>query len=331
MPRRQAIAHLGRDLATAATLNAESDSHVDSHDFTAKEISVLATITKQETQESLQFWATANLVWQLAQWGAGLSGFFHSCPIHGYTKGQASCEGCPWKGRMAVKLAQGFWLTNFSEELINWPPGPAADLLSQLATDTAQILIRDFSNCKVAMAQRFQQVFGFWRQLPWRLCAVAMPLFEQGEPSARVIQASKAFCRDALQQWGQGSMRDRGLFKMSQKFLDPHVAGSLYAHVEFWARSADATIPDLLSLELMKYCSSLTTMQRLEAQHHYLNQHVAGGRRSLPASVCAFLRRRANTDLETASFRRHIDRYILQMDKLVAVKWATRSAALLRC
>ena len=325
LPRRQAIAHLGRDLAQNPS--SESETAVDSHDFTAKEVGLLATITKQQTTESLQFWATANLVWQLAQWGAGLSGFFHSCPIHGYTKGEASCAKCPWKGRMAVKLAQGFWLKNFSDELINWPPGPASDLLAQLPGELSQVLIRDFSDCKVAMVQRFQQVYGFWRQIPWRLCAIGMPLFEEDQP--RAIKASKAFCLDAIDQWHQGSMRDRHVFRMCQKFLDPHFPGSLSVEMEFWARSGAETLPDLLALELMKYCSALTTMQRLEAQHHYLNQHLATGRRSLPASICAFLRRRANNDLETPTFRKHVDRYILQLDRLVAVKWETRSVPLL--
>ena len=302
--------------------SASSESAGDSHDFTAKEIGMLSTITKQEDAESVQFWATSSLVYQLAQWGAGLSSFFHSCLIHGFKKGEPSCDGCPWKGRMAMKLAQGFWLKTFSDELVNWPPGPASELLAQLPQATSQSLIRDFGNCKVAMVQRFQQVFSYWRQLPWRLCALGMPLFEK---SQRNIKASKAFCVDVLQQWREGVMRDRSLFKMSEKFLNPHYPGSLHAHLEYWASCDSETMPDLLALELMKYCTSLTTMQRLEAQHHYLNQQVAGGRRSLPASVCAYLRRRANKDLETTSFRKHVDRYVLELDKLIAVKWETRS------
>ena len=224
---------------------------------------------------------------------------------------------------MAMKLAQGVWLKTYSAELINWPAGPATDMLSQLPSDSAASLLQDFSNCKVAMVQRFQQVYGYWRQLPWRLCALGMPLFDS---NARTVKASKAFCVDVMQQWNECSMRDRHMFKMAQRFFDPHVAGSLHAHMLFWAQSKTDTMPELLALELMKYCSALTTMQRLEAQHHYLNQQIAGGRRSLPASVCAYLRRRANGDLETASFRKHLDKYVLQLHKLVAVSWETRSA-----
>ena len=83
-----------------------------------------------------------------------------------------------------------------------------------------------------------------------------------------------------------------------------------------------------LPQELMKYCSALTCVQQLEAQHHYLNQKLSIGRASLPASTCAYLRRRMNNDVLDSSFRKNLGRYIENLSSLVCAKWSTRSEPL---
>ena len=84
-------------------------------------------------------------------------------------------------------------------------------------------------------------------------------------------------------------------------------------------------MPEPLAMELLKYASALTVMQPLEAQHHYLNQKVSFGRASLPASTCAFLRRRMNKDVYKAGFRENVSRLLGGLSKLVAIPWNKRS------
>ncbi|CAE6937046.1 RSN1 [Symbiodinium microadriaticum] len=229
LPRREALSHLCRDLeGTSATKtnSSNSNSNNSGHDFTPKEIAVIGSLCKQDFSDevAVKFWAVAFLVWQLADWGAGVSAFFHSCPLHGYKAGEPSCKNCCWKGRMSVVLAQGTWLPTFSGQLVHAPPGAAQGFLDKLDPDVSETLIQDFRTCKVAMVQRFQQVYGYWREIPWRLCAVGMPLF--GSTPDRVA-ASKAFALDVIEQWNQGKLRDRHHFQMAQKFLEliRHVYG----------------------------------------------------------------------------------------------------------
>ena len=325
LPRREALAHLCSDLAGVSTTKTDSGSSNNSgHDFTPKEIAIIGSICKQDFSDevAVKFWAVAFLVWQLADWGAGISAFFHSCPLHGYKAGEPSCKDCCWKGRMSVVLAQGTWLPTFSGQLVNAPPGAAQGFLDNLSSNVSETLIEDFRTCKIAMVQRFQQVYGYWREIPWRLCAVGMPLFHN---TPERVAASKAFALDAIEQWNQGKLRDRHHFQMAQKFLDPSHKNGLYAHLVHWSRSPSHDMPQMLAKELMKYTSALTTMQRLEAQHHYVNTRMSNARASLPASLCASLRRRSNKDLETQSFRKHLDKYVESLPKLLAVKWDSRN------
>ena len=98
-------------------------------------------------------------------------------------------------------------------------------------------------------------------------------------------------------------------------------------YVIWWASSSpvELVMPHPLAQALMKYCSALTVMQQLEAQHHFLHQKVSIGRASLPASTCAFLRRRTNKDLATPGLRDNLDRLLADLSKLVAIKWDSRT------
>ena len=116
-------------------------------------------------------------------------------------------------------------------------------------------------------------------------------------------------------------------FHMARHFLDRLFPQSLVAYVIWWASSspAELVMPHALAQALMKYCSALTVMQQLEAQHHFLHQKVSIGRASLPASTCAFLRRRTNKDLATPGLRDNLDRLLADLSKLVAIKWDSRT------
>ena len=273
---------------------------------------------------------------QLADWGASVSIFFHGCPLVSHSDG--CCKKCPWKGRMASKLAQGIWLDNFSNKLLNLPQGTAHPFLQKRGESQRNCLLNSYNACKMAMAQRFVQVFSFWRELPWRLCALGICLFndmDDMELQRQYVQSSKAFALDVIDLWnhmqtnpGQVSSGNGHVsFHMARHFLDRLFPQSLVAYVIWWASSSpvELVMPHPLAQALMKYCSALTVMQQLEAQHHFLHQKVSIGRASLPASTCAFLRRRTNKDLATPGLRDNLDRLLADLSKLVAIKWDSRT------
>ena len=319
IPRRSALMFLGADLN--ADLSAE---------FSRKEIDMINTAVGN-SESSNQFWATCHLCSELAGWGARISTFFHSCPLSDHFHNQKPCD-CNWKGRMAVRLAQGTWIDSFSQELMNMSFGQATTYLARIRPETKNLLELDFNHCKVAMAQRFIQVYSFWRDLPWRICSVGICLFDEStdpESVQKFAHASKLFAQDVIDQWEsvKDNVNGNHSFHMGRYFLDPTYPSNLRAYLVFWASSGEEIIemPEPLSTALLQYCSSLTVMQQLEAQHHFLGQKIAFGRASLPASTCAFLRRRTNRDLYTQSFKEKLPRLIGDLSKLVAIKWERRS------
>ena len=284
------------------------------------------------------FWCTAGLCYQLACWGASVSSFFHACPlsIHPHEKGtgKPSCKNCQWKNRMASKLSQGVWLGQYSQEILDAPLGQANKFLKNLNRTKQEYLLDQFTQCKTAMAQRFIQVYSYWRELPWRLCSIALCLFYMGddeEMAKEYTNASKRFALDCLDKWKElqsTSTGERGgykMFLMTKFFLDPAYPNGLAQYVYYWGHSTDTTMPPALSQVLMQYASSLTSMQMLEAEHHYLSQRVSFGRASLPASTCAYLRRRANPDVHQQVFKDNIERFIGCLSELVASKWNNRT------
>lgn len=327
IPRRQALLYLSQDLDG------------NSPDFTSKEISLLQAVVSEDGQEASKFWAVANLCFQLSSWGANCSSFFHSCPLstHSHQPNQPSCRNCVWKNRMAVKLAQGVWIQTFSQELLNMTMGPAHSFMMRLDKANRDDLCEQFSQCKSAMAQRFLQVFSYWKELPWRLCAIATNLFyisDDSEVESTYIEASKLFASEALEMWknitssgvrGQAGGQGHGHFQMARLFLDPTFPGNLSAYVVYWASSSDRVMPSALSKELMKYCSALTCMQVLEAQHHYVNQRMSFGRAALPASTCAWLRRRTNADVFDIRFKQNLGEYIGKLPSLLPSSCSSRA------
>ena len=325
LPRRPALMFLSADLGSSSTMV----------EFTQKEVDMIKAVVT-EGEQGTTFWATAHICSQLADWGASVSIFFHGCPLASHSDG--CCKKCPWKGRMASKLAQGTWLDKFSNKLLNLPQGTAYPFLQKLDDSQRNCLLNSYNACKTAMAQRFMQVFSFWRELPWRLCALGICLFndmDDLELQQQYAQSSKAFAHDAIEMWnhmqtnpGQVSSGNGHVsFHMARQFLDKSFPQSLVAYVIWWASSsrADLVMPHALAQALMKYCSALTVMQQLEAQHHFLHQKVSVGRASLPASTCAYLRRRTNKDLATPGLRDNLDRLLADLSKLVAIKWDSRT------
>ena len=78
IPRRHALTFLLGDLDG----NSASD-------FSEKEIKMIAKVIGND-DASNKFWATTHLCLQLAEWGATVSAYFHSCPTseHGFTPGK---------------------------------------------------------------------------------------------------------------------------------------------------------------------------------------------------------------------------------------------------
>ena len=105
------------------------------------------------------------------------------------------------------------------------------------------------------------------------------------------------------------------------------IRDSIFTYLLWWANSptTELEMPKPLAMELMKYCSALTVMQSLEAQHHTINLKISFGRASLPASTCANMRRKYNGDVETPKFRTDLARLVGDLSKLVAIKWSNRS------
>lgn len=320
--RRQAISFLGKDLADEGLV-----------DFSAKEISMMKGAI-DTSDNANQFWGVAHIILQLATWGASVSRFFHGCPLSSHFQQKKPCQ-CQWKGRMAVRLSQGRWMDTFCQDLLNLPVGAARPFLVKLSRTVQETLLNDFMSCKVAMVQRFKQVFDFWREIPWRICSVGICLMYDGddeETNLQYVQASKLFAADVLEKWKQeksliSNRNGNLLFQMARKFCDPEYPGNLFAYMTFWASIPDSktTMPPQLAKELMKYCSALTIMQQLEAQHHFLNQKLSFGRAALPAATCASLRRRANGDIQDPFFKQEFSRFIGDFSKLVAIKWRHRS------
>lgn len=328
LPRRHALKYLISDL---------NSDDISTPDFTPKELALIRG-TLEDNPGAYLFWACAFLCSELAAWGAEVSSFFHSCPLssHGHCLGEKSCKNCQWKGRMSVKLAQGSWIDTYAQQLLNLGVAQAKSFLEKLDDPKREELMLDFHNCKLSMTQRFQQVFSYWRELPWRICAVGVHLFyvsEDAEIGAQYIEVSKHFAREILEQWNEwnslrGHPTGHQAFHMPRKFLDPNYPSNLSAYMVYWASSADPLMPPQLSMELMKYCSALTAMQSLEAAHHFINLRVSYGRASLPASTCAYLRRRTNKDVYSPRFRKDVARLIGNLSSILPTTFEKRSETL---
>ena len=321
LPRQESLVHLAADLQSQS-----SDSFTE---FSEKELKLMVAVTTSDSETYLKFWALCQLSYELACWGANVSSFLHSCPIHDWTPGRRSCS-CPFKGRMGSKLAQGLWLDQFSQQLLNLPFSRAQTFLDKLPQQERSSLLEQYHTRKVAMAQRFLQVYDFWKVLPWRILAVGAVLFcEENLPADlqdMYAATSKAFAAEVLQNWDQNSACGGRQFthNVTRKFLDPSLSGSLRSEMERWSRDTTNIMPQKLARTLMQYCSALTVMQMLEGQHHYLNMQVGGARASLPASTCAFLRRRCNNDLTDPRFRKNLSHYMKHIPKLIPFEWESR-------
>lgn len=182
--------------------------------------------------------------------------------------------------------------------------GQAAKFLKQLEGRDADFILDQRTQCKTVMAQRFLQVFSLWRD--------AVHLFYMGdddEIARDYVRVSRRFAIECLDQWQHlkesGGHGGYGMFHMSKFPLDPYPDGVAH-YLFYWANSTDEVMPKSLSEALMQYASALTSMQMLEAERHYWSQRVSFGRASLPASTCAYLRRRANPDVFSQSSGRKL-------------------------
>lgn len=326
IPRQQSLAFLLNDIGSGSA----RDNFAE---FIEKEMRIIQVVADPANETSALFWARCCLCFELANWGAVVSSFFHSCPIsaHDWEPLQATCSKCCWKGRMGSKLAEGIWIDKFSKDLLNLSSDSANQWMKNINIEKRQELLQEFQACKVKMAQRVLQVFEFWRVLPWRLLALAPVLFCDPDMPQIVadayVQASKVYCQEILRNWNEKEphSQDRQFtHSITRKFLDPSFPHNLRADMEWWAATSSKQMPRALAFELMAYASGLTVMQQLEGQHHYLGMHQGGARASLPASVCAFLRRRFNPDLQDPRLRQNLEKYLRHIPKLVACEWEKR-------
>ena len=321
LPRQQALEHLAADL--------QSQTNDSFTDFSEKELRLMLAVTCKDSGQYFMFWASCCLSHELACWGASVSSYLHSCPVHDWNPGHSSCN-CQFKGRMGCKLAQGLWLDDFSTRLMNLPFSKAEAFLDKLTIEDRNSLLQQYQACKVSMVQRFLQVYDFWKVLPWRALAMGTVLFCETTLPAEVLSmyaaSSKAYASEILLTWDSHNTAGGRQFShnVTRKFLDPSFPDNLRFEVQQWSQSTSNVMPPKLARTLMQYCSALTVMQMLEGQHHYLNMQVAGARASLPASTCALLRRRCNQDLNDPRFRKNLSHYMRQIPKLVPFDWDSR-------
>lgn len=231
---------------------------------------------------------------------------------------------------MAVVLSQGVFLDDYSQALLDVPLGPAANLLDSLTDEDKNWMQEQFHGAKSAMCQRFLQTYGFWKDLPWSICSIGLPLFYNSDTMPEsvlqaTLQAARSQANACMQRWDRGRARDRNLTQMAKQFLDPRRKSNFRTSLEEF--TAGGRMQDSLAKACISYTSALTSMQQLEAQHRYLAQHVGKGRAALPASTCAFLRRRTNSDLFQDQFRKRVDKYLSKTGSIITMtEWNSRSA-----
>jgi hypothetical protein len=91
-----------------------------------------------------------------------------------------------------------------------------------------------------------------------------------------------------------------------------------------WASGAAEFMCPAMFEDLMGYCTSLLTMQRLESRHHLVSMAMAAARAMSVAQLSAALRRSINQDLKEASFRANLDSYLSRFVELVPEVWQTK-------
>ena len=78
-----------------------------SKELTASEWNLLLSIIDPTRPESVHFWAAAQLIHCLSEWGVSVSCWLHQCRCAHATKKDA--ESCHLKGRKGAALAAGHW------------------------------------------------------------------------------------------------------------------------------------------------------------------------------------------------------------------------------
>jgi hypothetical protein len=321
LPRKQILAYLTHDPNIF-----ELDGGTD---FKSEEVTMLLAIARDDTV-GCKFWACCFTIAPIATWGAKISSFFHSCPVHGFLWPKKSCKDCIWKGRMAVVLARGDWLVTFKAELINLDMGLADDYLRRCDAAYSRQMMEDFNNCRFAMAQRMDQSFGFWLEIPWTSCAIAAPLFCSDTTSDAFlseVRYSKQHAAKCVHDFDRGLARDRNLTNMNRFLYDSTFPDNLNLRraVNDWITNDCVTMFPVLATELLGYCSAQTVIQLLEAVHHLVNQRQGYARAGLPASLSSSLRRRQNDDLSQTLFRENLGRYLSSLDTLLPGSFDSRS------
>ena len=166
------------------------------------------------------------------------------------------------------------------------PLGQAKRFLVRLE-DTRRLRLEDaFNSCKTSTVQRFVQVFSFWRDIPWRICAIGVCLFDtlQDDTSTtQVCTGIKTICK--RNPGSMGSCRRKSQGKWGVFFAIQTSLENLLAYMVYWASSGGDVVnmPPQLSQALMRYCTALTVMQSLETTHHYLHKKISFGR-AIPPS-----------------------------------------------
>lgn len=110
MPRQSALKLLAHD-----PLKAE-----DAQDFKTDECALLTELT-QDGYECKKFWATCGMLYELTKWGANLSAFFHSCPVHGFVPGKPTgWLLCCRKAYSWMIIHKHCWMYHWVLQQISW-------------------------------------------------------------------------------------------------------------------------------------------------------------------------------------------------------------------
>ena len=101
--------------------------------------------------------------------------------------------------------------------------------------------------------------------------------------------------------------------KVSETLFSP--SGSLRAQVDLFIRGA--AMPRPLYVFLRDYATGLIVMQTLESRHHLVGFQARRAPSSLPAQLCAEVRRHINAEFGSADFRKHFVTCLQDVDKLL--------------
>ena len=289
--------------------------------MTQQEIDMLLTVANPDSTEAIMFWATAQTVAVLSDWGVSFSVWFHSCSCS-HQESDKEAKQCRLKGRRSIELACGAW-AEFVNQLHSL--NLSRDAMKALSTlenhengykEYAQFLVRSFQDCKAAMELRARQSFSFWSTMPFSMLELCRhhidSTCDETWSRHRALELMNLF----------DTTEDKTSLGVISWFFFGNQSNR--SHMEMWS-SLGVQLEDSLQQLLLGYSLSLTCMQRLEGRHHLVHMAVARGRALKPAGLMASLRRKQNGDVHHEKFRELLPELLNGFDLLVPQQqWASR-------